>query len=389
MPSYNNRNNRFATKAIHAAFHHDPMTGAVMPSIVLSTTFAQKSPGQPLGDFEYARTANPTREILQNNLAALENAKYGLCFSSGCAALATLLHRLSPGAHIILSDDIYGGSYRLFQSVFSKWDLRITLCDMTDLNAFKAAYTANTQLVWLETPSNPMLKILDIAALSEIHHAQKSRALFAVDNTFATPYLQNPLDLGADLVCHSTTKYLGGHSDVVGGALLLNNPKIAEELTYLQNAIGAIPSPQDCYLLLRSIKTLAVRMEAHCANALLISNYLNKHPKIERVIYPGLTIHPQYLLAQRQMRRFGGMISINLKGNLASTIAFLQKLKIFTLAESLGGVESLIEHPALMTHMALPIDQRLTLGILDTLVRVSVGIEDPQDLIEDLAQALG
>lgn len=379
---------RFATKAIHAGFHHDAVTGAVMPPITLSTTFAQTIPGHPIGKYEYSRTANPTRDMLENNLATLENGRYGLCFSSGCAALNTLLQAFPAGSHILLSDDVYGGTLRILSQVFAPLGFTYTQCDMTDLAAVSNAITNKTQLIWLETPSNPLLKIIDINAIAKIKKQLAQSAWLAVDNTFATPFLQSPLDLGADLVCHSTTKYIGGHSDVIGGALILNDEALAQRLYYLQNAIGSIPSPMDCYLLLRSIKTLPIRMKAHCENAQQIATFLSTHPKISRVIYPGLDNHPQHGLARTQMRGFGGMVSIVLKAGLAAVNPFLQRLNIFTLAESLGGVESLIEHPTVMTHAAIPAEHRKKIGIEDGLVRISAGIEDPADLIEDLEQAL-
>lgn len=378
----------FATKAIHAGFHHDPSTGAIMPPIHLSSTFAQETPGHPVSKYEYSRTANPTRDILQANLAALERGKFSLAFASGCAALNTLLQAIGPNSHVLMSDDVYGGTFRLFQQVFRAWGISFTQCDMNNLESVAQHFTPNTKLIWIETPSNPLLKIIDIEAIAKINQQQATPALLAVDNTFATPYLQNPLGLGADLVCHSTTKYIGGHSDIVGGALILNDENLANHLFYLQNATGAVPSPFDCFMLLRSLKTLHVRMEAHCHNAKILAEYLSHHPKVKKVLYPGLMTHPQHELAIKQMKNFGGMISIVLEGDQSTTIRFLQKLRLFTLAESLGGVESLIEHPATMTHAAIPAEQRSAIGIEDTLVRLSVGIEDPQDLIQDLAQAL-
>jgi cystathionine beta-lyase len=380
------KDSHFGTKAIHAGFHHDKTTGAVMPPVYLTSTYAQTAPGVPVGSYEYSRTANPTRDVLQTSLAALENGKYGLCFSSGCAALNTLLQTLKPNDHVIISDDVYGGTLRLLEKVFAEWGITYTQCDMTNVNQFEESYTKQTKLVWLETPSNPLLKIIDIAAIAQIN--KKQNALLAVDNTFATPYLQNPLDLGADIVCHSTTKYLGGHSDIIGGALIVNDQALSEKLYYLQNATGAIPSPMDCFLLIRSIKTLHVRMKAHCQNAMKIAEFLSSHAKIKKVIYPGLNSHPQHNLAKKQMRDFGGMISVVLAGNQVDAISFLQRLRIFTLAESLGGVESLIEHPALMTHAAIPANHRQKIGIEESMVRISVGIEDVEDLMDDLDQAL-
>lgn len=378
----------FSTKAIHAGFDFDPATGAIMPPIYLSSTFAQKSPGDPISHYEYSRTANPTRDILQNNLAALEQGKFGICFSSGCAALATLLQTLAPGSHVVINDDVYGGTLRLLAKVFLSFGIQYSQCDLTDVSSLKSVIQDNTRLIWVETPSNPLLKITDIAALCQLKKQLIPEALVAVDNTFATPFLQNPLNLGADIVCHSTTKYIGGHSDVIGGALILNEPSLAEKLYYLQNAIGAIPSPMDCFLLLRSIKTLSVRMAAHCHNAKILADFLSQHPKIKKLFYPGLTSHPQHTLAQQQMRDFGGMITVILEGEMKDAIRFLEKVKLFTLAESLGGVESLIEHPATMTHAAIPLEHRQKIGLEDTLVRLSVGIEDVKDLMADLEQAL-
>jgi cystathionine beta-lyase/cystathionine gamma-synthase len=386
--SKNNKNWRFATKAIHAGFHADPATGAVMPPIYLSSTFAQKSPGVPYSHYEYARTQNPTRDILQECLAVLEKGKYGICFSSGCAAFACLLQALPAGSHVILSDDVYGGTLRILARVFNTQGITFTQCDMTNIDNLQSALTANTHLIWIETPSNPLLKIIDIAAVAQWKQQFAPKALLGVDNTFATPYLQNPLMLGADCVCHSTTKYIGGHSDVIGGALIVNDQALAESLYFLQNAVGSVPSPMDCYLLIRSIKTLPLRMAAHCHHAKVISEYLSAHPKVAKVFYPGLPDHPQHTLASSQMRDFGGMISMVLKGKIEDATTFLQKLRVFTLAESLGGVESLIEHPAIMTHAAIPALHRQKLGIEDTFIRISVGIEDPHDLIDDLAQAL-
>ncbi|MGD9592167.1 MAG: cystathionine gamma-synthase [Candidatus Berkiella sp.] len=377
----------FATKAIHSGFDSDH-TGAVMPPVYLSSTFKQITPAHPVGKYEYSRTANPTRDVLQANLAALEKGQYGLCFSSGCAALNTVLQYLQPGDHVIVSDDVYGGTLRLLANVFSQWGITSTQCDMTNLAAFKQAYTDKTKLVWLETPSNPLLKLIDIAAICDINKKQNQNALVAVDNTFATPFLQTPLELGADIVCHSTTKYIGGHSDIVGGALVVNDSALAEKLYYLQNAIGAIPSPMDCFLLIRSIKTLHVRMQAHCHNAMQIATFLKSHPKVNKVYYPGLSEHSQHQLAKDQMRDFGGMISVDLNGDQDFLSTFFKRLEIFTLAESLGGVESLIEHPSVMTHAAIPQAHRQKIGITDSLVRISVGIEDSADLLDDLKQAL-
>ena len=376
----------FSTKAIHTGFSGDT-TGAVMPPIYLSTTYQQTEPGKPIGEFEYSRSSNPNRVYLEKTLAALEQGNHGLCFASGCAALATLLHTLSPGAHVLVGDDVYGGTVRLFAKVFAEKGIQFTQIDCTNLTAFKNALSKNTQLIWIETPSNPMLKIIDIAALSEIKNKINPQVPLFVDNTFATPYLQTPLTLGADGVCHSTTKYIGGHSDVVGGALVVNHAELAENIRFYQNAIGAIPSPMDCFLLLRSVKTLALRMEAHCKNAALLVDFLSRQKQVKQIHYPGLSDHPNHAVALKQMRGFGGMISVVFNYNLDQVKTFLSRLQLFTLAESLGGVESLIEHPALMTHAAVPLQQRTMLGIDDGLLRLSVGIEHANDLIEDLQQA--
>ncbi|MFI5141916.1 MAG: cystathionine gamma-synthase [Bacteroidia bacterium] len=378
----------FSTRAIHAGQQPDPTTGSVMTPIYQTSTFAQHLPGETYGGYEYSRTANPTRTALEANLASLEHATYGLCFASGCAALATLLHILKTGDHVVLGDDVYGGTFRIFDKVFKQLDIQYTQVNMSDLSALQNAIRANTKLVWTETPTNPMLKIIDIKNVVDITKKANPNILIAVDNTFATPYLQNPLLLGADIVCHSSTKYLGGHSDVIGGVLVLNDPDLYEQLKFMQNSIGAVPGPQDCFLLLRSTKTLALRLQRHCSNAKLIADFLNNHAKVEQVIYPGLASHPHHALAAKQMKDFGGMISIYLKGHKQCAFNFLQKLQLFTLGESLGGVESLIGHPATMTHAAIPAEQRAIFGIQDNLVRLSVGIEDPEDLIQDLEQAL-
>ena len=379
----------FSTRAIHAGQAPDATTGAVMTPIYQTSTYAQHTPGALYaGGYEYSRTGNPTRAALETNLAALEKANHGLCFSSGCAALATLLHVLKAGDHVVVGDDVYGGTFRLFDKVFKQLEIQFTQVDFTNMSHLQAAIKNNTKLVWTETPTNPMLKIIDIAETVKTVKKINPHILVAVDNTFATPYLQNPLSMGADIVCHSTTKYLGGHSDVIGGVLLFNDKALYEQIKFLQNAIGAVPAPQDCFLLLRSTKTLSLRMQRHCENARQIAEFLEHHPKIEKVIYPGLKSHPQHALAAAQMKDFGGMMSIYLKGNKQATFAFLQQLNFFTLGESLGGVESLCGHPASMTHAAIPVEQRQTFGIEDNLVRLSVGIEDVQDLIADLTQAL-
>ena len=360
---------QFSTNAIHAGFKHDDVTGAIMPPITLSTTFAQSQPGHPLGKYEYTRTQNPNRDFLEKTLAVLEKGQFGLCFASGSAALSTLIMALPKDSHIILSNDVYGGTLRIFDKVFSEHNMTYSLCDLTHPENMAKLINSQTKLIWLETPSNPLLKIIDIAAIKQ----QAPQVLVGVDNTFATPYLQNPLNLGADLVCHSSTKYIGGHSDVLGGALILNDKALMEKLAFLQNAIGAVPSPFDCFLLLRSLKTLALRMKAHCHNAMLIAEFLSGHPQVKKLYYPGLKSHPQHQLAKKQMRDFGGMLSVEFK-------KALKPLQLFTLAESLGGIESLFEYPDKMTHVGMGIDP--------SLVRFSIGIEDPEDLIKDLNEAL-
>jgi len=378
----------FATQAIHAGFNNETH-GAVIPPIYFTSTYAQKSPGIPMSHFEYSRTHNPTREALETTLAVLEKGNTALCFASGCAALSCLLQTLPAHSHVIISDDVYGGTLRLLSQVFNHFGITFTQCDLSDVHNIAASATPQTRLILLETPSNPLLKILDIVAIAQWKTQNLPQALLCVDNTFATPYLQNPLSLGADCVCHSTTKYIGGHSDVIGGALIVNEPTLAERLAFFQNAMGAIPSPMDCFLLTRSLKTLGVRMAAHCENALALAHFLETHPKIQQVIYPGLTSHPQHALATQQMRGYGGMISIVHKGTSTQAMSFLQKLRLFTLAESLGGVESLIGLPARMTHAGIPIAHREKIGISDTLIRLSVGIEAVRDLIADLTHALG
>ncbi|MFG0285160.1 MAG: cystathionine gamma-synthase [Phycisphaerales bacterium JB039] len=378
---------RFGTRAIHAGQRADPTTGAIMTPVYLTSTFVQASPGELKEGYDYSRSHNPTRTALEKNLASLEGARHGLCFASGCAAFDCVLHLMEPGDRVLISDDVYGGTNRLANRVFGRHGLDIQMIDMSDPASVRSAMNDNTRLVWLETPSNPMLKILDIERISAI--ARDGGALCAVDNTFATPYLQNPLALGADIVCHSATKYLGGHSDVVGGALLVNDDELRERLWFIQNSAGGVPSPMDCFLLLRSTKTLHVRMERHCANAAKVAEFLVGHSAVEKVIYPGLASHPQHALARTQMRGFGGMITCVLSGGLEASRKFLERVRLFSLAESLGGVESLIEHPAIMTHASVPPEQREKLGISDGLVRLSVGIEDVEDLIADLEQALG
>ena len=377
----------FGTRAIHAGQRPDPTTGAIMTPIYQTSTYVQQSPGKIIGEYDYSRAANPTRAALEANIANLEGGKHGLCFSSGVAATGAVIHLLSSGDKVLLGDDVYGGTNRLFNRVFAQLGIETVMVDMTDLDAVNEAIDERTKLIWLETPTNPTLKIADIKAVAEI--AKANKVILAVDNTFATPFLQNPLALGADIVCHSTTKYIGGHSDSIGGVLVTNDADLHKRLKFIQLSEGAVPGIMECFLLLRSTKTLHVRMQRHCENAAKIADHLNNHPKVEKVIYPGLETHPQHELAKRQMCGFGGMITIYIKGGLDESRAMLEKTHLFACAESLGGVESLIEHPAIMTHASVPADQRAKLGITDNLVRLSVGIEGVEDLIADLDQALG
>jgi cystathionine gamma-lyase len=376
---------RFETLVIHGGQHPEPITGAVMPPIFQTSTYAQKGPGEHSG-FEYSRSHNPTRYALERAMAALENGRFGFAFASGCAATTTIALMFDAGDHIVSVDDVYGGTFRLFDKVLRRQGLRFSFVDPTSPQAIEAAIEAGTKMVWVETPTNPMLKLADIAAIAAI--CKKKGVLLAVDNTFASPMLQRPLDLGADIVMHSTTKYIGGHSDVVGGAVVVKDADLATRLGFLQNAAGGVPGPQDCYLTLRGLKTLALRMERHTSNARTIAAFLEGHPKIKQVIYPGLPSHPQHALANKQMSAPGGMISAYLDGDLESARRFLSAVKVFTLAESLGGVESLIEHPAIMTHASIPPDKRQALGIHDGFVRLSVGVEHESDLLADLKQAL-
>lgn len=376
----------FATLAVHAGQEPDPATGAIMTPVYLTSTYVQEAPGKHKG-FEYSRTLNPTRLALERNLAALEGGQYGLCFSSGMAAISTVVQALSAGDHVVSCNDLYGGTYRVFTKVFSRFGLEFSFADATDEKSVARAITKKTKLLWIETPSNPLLKITDIRALARLAHSRGVQ--IAVDNTFASPCLQQPLALGADLVVHSTTKYLGGHSDVVGGAVVTNSKEVFERLKFLQNAVGAIPGPMDCFLVLRGTKTLPLRMERHSANAMKIAEHLSKHPQVSRVYYPGLPKHPGHAIAKRQMRAFGGMISFELKGGLSRALGVIAKTKIFSLAESLGGVESLIGHPATMTHASIPREERIKAGLTDGLIRLSVGIEDADDLIADLDYAIG
>lgn len=376
----------FDTRAIHAGQVPDRETGAIMTPIYQTSTYVQQSPGKHTG-YEYSRTQNPTRHALEDCIASLEKAAHGVAFASGCAATTTILHALPPDSHVVCGDDVYGGTYRLFTRVLADRGIDFTFVDTTDLDAFEAAITDRTELVWLETPTNPLLKISDIEALCERAHARDVRVV--VDNTFMSPFFQNPLTLGADVVVHSTTKFINGHSDVVGGVVTTNDAEYAEKLHFLQNSIGAVPGPMDCWLVLRGVKTLGVRMRQHQENAQRIATFLDDHAAVERVVYPGLESHPQYEIARRQMSGPGGMITFFLAGGLDAARDLLESVKVFALAESLGGVESLIEHPAIMTHASVPKDVREELGISDSLVRLSVGIENGDDLLADLEQALG
>ncbi|HEU4338540.1 MAG TPA: cystathionine gamma-synthase [Planctomycetota bacterium] len=375
----------FSTKAIHAGQEPDPATGAIMTPVYLTSTYVQSAPGVHKG-FDYARTNHPTRLALERNIAALEGASHGLCFASGLAAETTFAATLSPGDHVVCGRDVYGGTYRLFTNVFQKFGVTFTFVNIHDLAELKRALRPDTKIVWLETPSNPLLTVTDLRAAAKLAHAKKARVV--VDNTFATPYLQQPLSLGADVVVHSTTKYLGGHSDVVGGAIATSDKELFDRLKYLQNAMGGVPGPLDCFLVLRGIKTLAVRMRQHCENARKIAGFLKSRKDVKRVYYPGLPGHPQHEIAKRQMKDFGGMISLELDGGVERNIAFSTKTKLFALAESLGGVESLIGHPTTMTHASIPKAEREKGGLPDGLVRLSVGIEEVEDLIGDLDQAI-
>jgi cystathionine gamma-lyase len=379
---------KFETKVIHAGQKPDPQTGAVMTPIYATSTYAQSSPGEHKG-YDYARTRNPTRDALEACLAELEGGHAGFAFASGMAAIGTVLELLDSGSHVVAMDDLYGGSYRILERVRKRSaNLSATFVDLSVPGNLEKAIRPNTRMVWVETPTNPLLKIVDLEAIAAV--ARTRKLVSVCDNTFASPWIQRPLELGFDIVVHSTTKYLNGHSDVIGGAAVLKEKgELSDRLSFLQNAVGAVPSPFDAFLTLRGIKTLAVRMERHCGNAMHIAAFLQKHPKVERVIYPGLATHPQHLLANKQMQgRYGGMVSLVLKGGLASSKRFLERCHLFTLAESLGGVESLIEHPAIMTHASLPDDVRARLGIDEGLVRLSVGIEAVDDLIAELELAL-
>ena len=377
---------KFGTKAIHAGVEPDPTTGAIMTPIYQTSTYVQAAPGDHKG-YEYSRTHNPTRTALQNALAALENGTHGLCFASGMASIDAIVKLLKPGDEVVSTNDLYGGTYRLFTKIFEGFGVKFHFVDMGDLRNVKAAVNANTRLIWAETPTNPLLRIIDIEGLAAI--ARKQDCLLGVDNTFASPYLQNPLDLGADIVMHSVTKYLGGHSDVVMGALIVKDDALAERLAFIQNSTGATPGPQDCFLVLRGLKTLHLRMQRHCENGQAVAEWLVKHPKVDKVYWPGFATHTNHAIAAKQMRGFGGMISFTLKGdNMADATRVLSSTRLFSLAESLGGVESLLGHPASMTHASIPREERLRNGLADTLIRLSVGLEDAEDLIEDLDQAL-
>jgi cystathionine gamma-lyase len=386
MSGASHADGRFETRAIHAGQAPDPRTGAVMTPVYLTSTYAQSAPAQPIGGYEYSRTHNPTRTALEQNLASLEGATWGLCFASGLAATNALLDRLVPGDHVVAGDDLYGGTYRIFTKVFERYGIEFSLVDTTRSAAVEAALRPRTRYVYVETPSNPLLRLTDIARAAQLAHG--AGALLVVDNTFATPYLQRPLELGADIVLHSLTKYLGGHSDVVGGALVGRDTALRDELAFYQNAVGGTPGPLDAFLVMRGTKTLAVRMDRHCANALVIARHLEAREDVERVFYPGLPSHPQHAVAQRQMQAGGGMLSFELAGGVAAGNAFATATRIFTLAESLGGVESLVEVPPSMTHASIPPDVRHAAGLADGLVRLSVGIEHVDDLVADVDQAL-
>ena len=375
----------FSTRAIHSGQKPDPTTGAVVVPIYQTSTFAQDAVGKHRG-YEYARTGNPTRAALEQCIAALEGGRHGLAFASGMAAESTVMQLLKPGDHTIAMDDLYGGTYRIFRRVLEPMGLTFSFVDGSDLKAVEAAMTDRTRLVWIESPTNPLLKLVDIAAVSKVAHAHQ--AMVVVDNTFMSPYFQRPLSLGADIVVHSATKYLGGHSDVIGGTMVVDRDDLFERLAFLQNAVGAVAGPMDAWLVLRGLKTLAVRMREHDRNARLVAAFLNDHPKVARVFYPGLPSNPQRDLAQRQMSGFGGMISFEVKGGLEPARRVVERTQLFTLAESLGGVESLIELPAAMTHASIPAETRRSHGVADGLVRISVGIEDVADLISDLDRAL-
>lgn len=378
---------KFNSKTIHGGQSPDKAYGAVMPPIYQTSTYAQTTPGGHQG-YEYSRSANPTRTALENSLASIENGMYGLAFGSGLAAIDAVIKLLNPGDEVVSTNDLYGGSYRIFKQIFEKYGITFHFIGMQDADAIEPYINENTKLLWVETPTNPMMNVIDIRAVSQL--AKKHKLLLAVDNTFATPYLQTPLDMGADIVMHSATKYLGGHSDVVVGALVVNDPALADKLYFIQNASGAICGPMDSFLTLRGIKTLHVRMQRHCENGRAVAEYLEKHPKVDKVFWPGFESHPNHEIAKGQMKDFGGMVSFIPKSrNKSDAIHIVEKLKVFTLAESLGGVESLAGHPASMTHASIPKEEREKSGVVDSLIRLSVGIEDVDDLIGDLERAIG
>lgn len=378
---------KFGTKAIHAGVAPDPSTGAIMTPIYQTTTYVQASPGDHKG-YEYSRGKNPTREALQKSIAALENGKHGICFSSGLGAVDAVIKLLEPGDEVIATNNLYGGTYRLFTKIYAKYGIKFHFIGMEDISDIEKYITQNTKLVWLESPTNPMMNIIDIKGAAAI--TKKHNILLGVDNTFATPYLQNPIDLGADIVMHSVTKYLAGHSDVVMGALVVNDDELKDQLAFIQNSSGAVPGPQDCFLVLRGIKTLHLRMQRHCENGRKIAEFLRTHPKIDNIYWPGFESHINHDIAKEQMKDFGGMLSFTLKGdNKAEAFKVMERFKFFSLAESLGGVESLANHPATMTHASVPKEERQKIGLLDSLIRLSVGVEDAEDLISDLKTALG
>ncbi len=379
-----NKDFGFSTRAIHAGQKPDPATGAIMTPVYLTSTYVQESPGVHKG-YEYSRTSNPTRRAFEDCLASLEGGTHGFAFASGCAATTTVLHFMKAGDHIIAADDMYGGTYRLFDKILRNNGMQFSFVDLTKPENFAKAIQPNTKMIWLETPTNPTLKLIDIRKITT--EAKKHGILVAVDNTFMSPFFQRPLALGADFVVHSVTKYIGGHSDVVGGAVVTNRADLAEKLQFLTNSMGGIQAPFDAFMCLRSLKTLSLRMKAHEANAMAIAKFLESHPKVEKVIYPGLASHPQHTLAKEQMLGMGGMITFYIKGGLEVARTFLENVSVFALAESLGGVESLIEHPAIMTHASVPLENRKALGIDDSLIRLSVGIEDLEDLMSDLKAA--
>lgn len=377
---------KFGTKAIHAGVEPDPTTGAIMTPIFQTSTYVQASPSKHKG-YAYARGANPTRTPLQKSIAALENGKFGICFSSGMGATDTVIKLLRPGDEVITSNDLYGGSFRMFTKIYEKFGIKFHFLDLTNAANAEPYINSKTKLFWLETPSNPLMRIIDIQAL--VTMAKKNGSLVAVDNTFASPYLQNPLDLGADIVMHSVTKYLSGHSDVIMGALVVNDEKLRDELAFITNSCGAVPGPQDCFLVLRGIKTLHLRMERHCYNGKKVAEFLRNHPKVGKVYWPGFADHPNHDIAKKQMRDFGGMMSFTLKDDkIEKAVKLMETVQLFSLAESLGGVESLINHPASMTHASIPREERMKNGLTDSLIRLSVGVEDVEDIISDLDQAI-